>query len=364
MTAIFKELRLSLAGIEWTAFGGGLRNFGSAILWIVNLMGGWRNALIGLVLFMNRGLIGSLLSVGLALGKLALSALALNPLTLVIGALAAGAYLIYRNWGTIGPWFNRNMATVKSALQDAWGAVKGWASRAPPRSRARSKPAGWRPRFAGAEAAAPPPRLLEQHAAMQTVQKSEIEQRLKIDVSPDLRAIHPTIGAVTVVCRTVSFSEERERGRWCGFELEFAEAGELQEPSAATDRNLACEFAADDLGAVAPQVFGATYDVAGGGSWLAASAAADVEDLSVTLSRLRLPAPGDAPQGPLDLALANLSDNATSLVRSPDILAPAIDSTFAAFTDAGEAEPVVGVMLRRRAASMSASRSAASAPCC
>ena len=90
-------------------------------------MGGWRNTLIGLVLFMNRGLIGSLLSVGLALGKLALSALALNPLTLAIGALAAGAYLIYRNWGTIGPWFNRNMATVKSALQDAWGAVKGWA---------------------------------------------------------------------------------------------------------------------------------------------------------------------------------------------------------------------------------------------
>ena len=35
LIGIFNELREALAGIDWTAFGRGLRNFGSAILWIV-----------------------------------------------------------------------------------------------------------------------------------------------------------------------------------------------------------------------------------------------------------------------------------------------------------------------------------------
>ena len=58
-------------------------------------------------------------------------ALMMNPIGLIITAIAAAAYLIYRNWGSIGPWFanmwNRVKASftaAKAALSNmSWGGI-------------------------------------------------------------------------------------------------------------------------------------------------------------------------------------------------------------------------------------------------
>lgn len=41
-------------------------------------------------------------------------------ITLGIAAIAAGAYLIYKNWDKIGPWFKKAWDTVKTAFDSAW----------------------------------------------------------------------------------------------------------------------------------------------------------------------------------------------------------------------------------------------------
>jgi hypothetical protein len=156
--------------------------------------------------------------------------------------------------------------------------------------------------------------------------------------------VHPTIGAVQAACRSVSFTEERERGRICTLTFEFAEAGQLQEPSQATDPNLACEYAADGLGEAAPGQFASSFSVAGGGPWVAGAAASDTQNLADGLNQLRLPASG-YPQGPLVSGIDYLSTNAANLVASPTLLGGAIDTAFAAFTDAADAGPVVAAML-------------------
>jgi prophage DNA circulation protein len=156
--------------------------------------------------------------------------------------------------------------------------------------------------------------------------------------------VHPTLGAVQAVCRSVSFTEERERGRICTLTFEFAEAGQLQEPSSATDQNLACEYAADALGALVPAQFAQSFSIAEAGPWVAGAAARDVQNLADGLFQLRLPASG-YPQGPLVSGIDYLSGNAARLVASPPLLAESVDNTFAAFTEAGDAAPVTAAML-------------------
>ena len=156
--------------------------------------------------------------------------------------------------------------------------------------------------------------------------------------------VHPTLGAVQAVCRTVAFTEERGRGGHCIFQFEFAEAGELQEPAQASDTNLACEFAADDLGAASLDSFAGGFSVAGGGVWVTDNAAGDVANFAGGLDRLRLPAAG-YPQGALVGAIGNLDSNASSLVLTPPLLGAAVDDAFGAFTNAGDAGPVVAGML-------------------
>ena len=177
-----------------------------------NLVGGWRNALIGLVLFMNRGLIGSLLSVGLALGKLALSALALNPLTLVDRRARRRRLPDLSQLG-------HDRAVVQS--QHGHGQERS------PRRLGRSQGLGAAERDRdqervrdrrGGDRGLPARKLLRRRRASSSNmrrckrrRRSEIEQQLKIDVSPDLRAIHPTIGAVTVVSHRQLFGGARAR---------------------------------------------------------------------------------------------------------------------------------------------------------
>ncbi len=56
--------------------------------------------------------------------KFAARALLMNPIGLTITAIAAGAYLIYRNWGSIKEWFGRLWSGVKNIFASAWGYMK------------------------------------------------------------------------------------------------------------------------------------------------------------------------------------------------------------------------------------------------
>lgn len=68
--------------------------------------------------------------------------------------------------------------------------------------------------------------------------------------------VHPTIpGAVRAVCRSVAFTEERERGNLVTFTFEFAEAGVMREPTGFANLDIGVESASDSLGAAIPLSF-------------------------------------------------------------------------------------------------------------
>lgn len=74
--------------------------------------------------------IAGLSGTGAAAGGAAVGVNALLwPVLLVVAAvaaLAAGAYLIYRNWGTIGPWLSKLWSGVSGAVQAAIGLITGY----------------------------------------------------------------------------------------------------------------------------------------------------------------------------------------------------------------------------------------------
>ena len=62
--------------------------------------------------------------VALAAGAFGLLGLALSPVTVAIGLVAAGAKLIYDEWDTIAAWFSEQWASIKASTTEAWQAIK------------------------------------------------------------------------------------------------------------------------------------------------------------------------------------------------------------------------------------------------
>jgi prophage DNA circulation protein len=156
--------------------------------------------------------------------------------------------------------------------------------------------------------------------------------------------IHPTIGIVQAVCRKFSHNEQRDKGRYVALQFEFAEAGKLHEPSGFFDTANMVASAALDLGTKAAGSLTNVFSTAAGGAFLTSAAAGQVLTLAGQLQVARLPAPG-VDQGPLNEALHDLASGAESLVTDVQALADKTSAAFAAFTDAGEALPVVSSML-------------------
>lgn len=168
---VVRALAEMINSVDWTAFNrfvfgyqqlaevngeiieqripGGLERLIRLINEVVGWIGGWKVAAVGLVLFINAQFVTSVINLGkelgslavkaaLAAGKLALLAgagmidtvrafflsirygtgimaafniaLAANPIGLLVAAialLAAAVYLIYDNWETVGPFFQR-----------------------------------------------------------------------------------------------------------------------------------------------------------------------------------------------------------------------------------------------------------------
>ena len=57
-------------------------------------------------------------------------ALLTNPIGLLITGIAVAAYLIYDNWGKIGPWFAEFWQTVSGAFSSAWSSITNFCSEA------------------------------------------------------------------------------------------------------------------------------------------------------------------------------------------------------------------------------------------
>lgn len=57
-------------------------------------------------------------------------ALLTNPIGLLIAGIAVAAYLIYDNWGKIGPWFSELWQTVSGAFSSAWSSITNFCSEA------------------------------------------------------------------------------------------------------------------------------------------------------------------------------------------------------------------------------------------
>ncbi|MDC9614869.1 phage tail tape measure protein [Xenorhabdus khoisanae] len=47
-----------------------------------------------------------------------------NPLLLIIGLIALGAYLIWKNWDKLGPWFKKLWDTISNYVSTAWQTIK------------------------------------------------------------------------------------------------------------------------------------------------------------------------------------------------------------------------------------------------
>ncbi|HDL1395182.1 TPA: phage tail tape measure protein [Mannheimia haemolytica] len=105
----------------------------SAVEWLVPFVSKHKEAIKfvgGLVagLVILRGVLqaGSFViqTVTMAMNALKIAAMT-NPIVLVIGAIAAGAYLIYSHWDSIAPWFANLWQNVTAYFNQFWTWVKG-----------------------------------------------------------------------------------------------------------------------------------------------------------------------------------------------------------------------------------------------
>ncbi|HBA7079188.1 TPA: phage tail tape measure protein, partial [Escherichia coli] len=88
---------------------------GGKLRWLVTGFGAVARGARTLGGVLSGGLVRGIMSAGRAvlwIGR----ALLMNPVGLVITAVAAAAYLIYRNWGAVSSWFKQRWADIQEAF--------------------------------------------------------------------------------------------------------------------------------------------------------------------------------------------------------------------------------------------------------
>ncbi|WP_421878460.1 phage tail tape measure protein [Pacificispira sp.] len=118
---VAKSFAATLEGVDWQAVGTSIAEIGQSIGGVVDMIGGWDNAAIGIAAVLNGPLIASLLNVGIALSRVFL----MNPIGAAITAIAAGAYLIYRNWEGVSAWFERMWGNIADIFQGSVDVIAG-----------------------------------------------------------------------------------------------------------------------------------------------------------------------------------------------------------------------------------------------
>jgi len=153
-----EHLSSALQSIDWGAITAGLTRFRDLVTGAVDRIGGWDNALIAVGATLNAGLIGSVASLGLSIGRLGIraasgaapallglarlalpavvtglgllrTALLTNPITAIVGGIALAAGLIIVYWKPIAGWFQGIWSRITDAASAAWGWLKdtlGW----------------------------------------------------------------------------------------------------------------------------------------------------------------------------------------------------------------------------------------------
>lgn len=107
-----ERLATWLQEVDWSAVLEGLQTFADRVGAAVDFIGGWDNALIGLIAVLNGPLIAALVSVGAAVVKLGVLLLA-NPIGLAVAGIALAVLAIYNNWGGIGDWFEKRLGNLE-----------------------------------------------------------------------------------------------------------------------------------------------------------------------------------------------------------------------------------------------------------
>ncbi|MCK9389762.1 MAG: phage tail tape measure protein [Sulfuritalea sp.] len=132
ITKTLTDIVNALKDVDWAAFVGGIRDAVRGIASFVEMMGGMKNVLIALGVIWLAGPVSAIFTMVGAIGRLGMGMVALmggfgaigsalltvgkifafvgrlflfNPIGLAITAIAAGAYLVYKNWDTIKGWF-------------------------------------------------------------------------------------------------------------------------------------------------------------------------------------------------------------------------------------------------------------------
>ena len=114
--------------LAWTVLSGFIGGFVSAVGAGVAAAGGWSAVLALLAARVTgaaRAFAAGIMLVSRAMMTMSIASLA-NPVGLVLAgivAIAAAAYLIYRNWGSIGPWLAGIWDTIKASALALWTGI-------------------------------------------------------------------------------------------------------------------------------------------------------------------------------------------------------------------------------------------------
>lgn len=142
--AFVKDLVASLRGFDWSGLVQGVRDFGSGLKSMVDMVGGTRNALIALVVFMNLNAISSFVSLAGAAYRAAIflggpllravlwlsRAMLANPWVAAITALALGAIYVVTHWDKVKEWFSGFFSWIGGKWEKFTGWVRGAADAA------------------------------------------------------------------------------------------------------------------------------------------------------------------------------------------------------------------------------------------
>lgn len=101
ITEFITKFAEAMKKVDWAAVVEGIGSFFNGIKTLVDWLGGARNALIALAVFMNASAIYAVVSLGTSVVALGVS---LGALLLPIAAVVAAGVLLYKNWSTLGPY--------------------------------------------------------------------------------------------------------------------------------------------------------------------------------------------------------------------------------------------------------------------
>ncbi|MBK8159126.1 MAG: phage tail tape measure protein [Rhodospirillaceae bacterium] len=125
ISAFIDRFAGALAKVNWTAFGQGIEKVLGFIGRFVDLIGGWENAIIGVIAVMNGGLIAALAGVVSSFAKLGVVLLT-NPLGLIITAAAAAgvaAYMLITHWDEVVAFFKEVGAWIYGYVEEPFTRV-------------------------------------------------------------------------------------------------------------------------------------------------------------------------------------------------------------------------------------------------